>query len=256
MTPAEHRFQKRGDRILFGSSLDKSENVHWLWHKFLRQMQDEKDRWKWTPDAGYDFMLKVERFAERYSKEGIRIAHCDDSHFTNSDLVVVQHKTPKEWMGLSVVMLSQCSGQPPAEFFLYPEDVDGLLDVLREAKREERRLRKLTHARNRQRKAEWGRIVRDQRKCLVVLPIRRVPMTARIVSITEDPPFVEVRLSGWKPLPYTKKPTITLLPTDFPAEIRSKLRPGLRLEVRAVPYAKNVADLGLMGWKILGGRHS
>lgn len=257
MTPAERKYHDERYGDTFCNKSSKEHNIHWLWHKFLRLMKDDKGQWKWTPETAYKVMQKAERFARKHAKDGICIVGCDDSHFTGSDLVIVHHKDQDKWMGLSVVVLSQCSGQPPAEFFLYPNHVDSLMAALRDAKREEKRLRRCEAAKARRLQRAWEKIVREQRGRLVVLPIRRVPMIATVVAPPKDQKTVAntfwVRLSGWKP-PKTESTgcryhaSFRLALSTLPETLRPKAKVGTRFRVMAVPDAEEVHDLQVTDW--------
>ena len=50
----------------------------------------------------------------------------DDSHFSSSDLIFVVIPG----MGTQVFFVPQCSGDPVTEFFLYPGDMEGLIETL------------------------------------------------------------------------------------------------------------------------------
>ena len=102
--------------------------LHKVWHEFQRRFYTPKTpreyRWK-----GYDLMLRVEKWAEKYP-EDVRIVRIDDAAFAGSILVLVEHRTPLKYMGTTAVCIPQCTGEDPLEFFLYPDDRDGLLKAL------------------------------------------------------------------------------------------------------------------------------
>jgi len=110
----------------------ESSRIHRVWHNFVRRFREkESGAWKYTDNA--DLQERVEKWAERYPKD-VRIVGCDDSYFSTSLLVLVEHQTAKSYMGTTVVFLSQCSGDPPAEFFLYPGHTQALLEALKDVR--------------------------------------------------------------------------------------------------------------------------
>lgn len=54
----------------------------------------------------------------------------DDTHFTSSCIIVIHHGTGDNYMGASCIMISQCSGQEPAEWFVYPGHAFHLADIM------------------------------------------------------------------------------------------------------------------------------
>jgi len=98
--------------------------------------------------TGYDMMLAAERWEKKHP-DRIMVARVDDSHFSSSSLVFLTNEDPKHppdpfkdqsktepyWMGTTVYYVAQCSGDKPVPFFLYPNHVDGLIDVLKKIKK-------------------------------------------------------------------------------------------------------------------------
>jgi len=114
----------------------RSTNVHHVWHKapFPKNFVDLTDQMK-KIKAGN----AIEKFAKRYPGEVIPLG-CDDSYFTGSRLILLTHEAKRKWMGVTVVMIPQCDGRRPAEFFLYPGHVD---DLVRELTKIQKRSKKL-----------------------------------------------------------------------------------------------------------------
>lgn len=101
---------------------------HRIWYDFCRTFLDEKREgspWKYR---GYALMKKIERWARRYP-DFVRITHTDDSQHMNSLLCLIEHRTARTWMGLTVISVPQ-NGEEPGQFFLYPEDQDELMLAL------------------------------------------------------------------------------------------------------------------------------
>lgn len=102
--------------------------LHRVFHDFCRTFLDEKREgspWKYR---GYALMKKIERWARKYP-DFVRITGTDDSHHMNSLLCIIEHRTTRRWMGLTVILVPQ-NGEEPGEFFLYPEDQDALMLAL------------------------------------------------------------------------------------------------------------------------------
>jgi hypothetical protein len=121
-TPGERKFY--GPRVAW----ERRPNTHTVWHEFMKRFKTKDGSgylWK-----GYDFMGRVQKWARRYPKD-VRITSIDDSYFAGSILVLVEHKTPRSYMGTTVVVVPQCSGESPLEFFMYPGHRRELLKALR-----------------------------------------------------------------------------------------------------------------------------
>lgn len=114
-----------------------SKAIHKLWHKFMDEFidfdQPIEKRWKYR---GYDMMERVAKFAKKHPE--VKITGCDDSYHAGSDIVLVPHidslakdKRDRYW-GTTVIVIPQCDGQYPCEFFLYPGHKKDLLKALRD----------------------------------------------------------------------------------------------------------------------------
>jgi hypothetical protein len=107
---------------------DRKMRIHTVWYEFVQRfkMKSPESKYRWT---AYDLMVRVEKWAKRYPKD-VRIVGIDDSYFASSILVLIEHKTARTYMGTTVVVIPQCTGESPLEFFLYPDHRRGLLGAL------------------------------------------------------------------------------------------------------------------------------
>ena len=97
------------------------EILHKAWKKFKRELDEDEE-----------FCAERAAFKDPGS---IRVAYCDDSYFTGSELVFVDHKDESRYMGTSVVFIPQTGDSN--EFFLYPGHFQSLLRVLYEVQGEQ-----------------------------------------------------------------------------------------------------------------------
>ena len=109
---------------------DEENNVHTVAHAFDREFHDENTgAWKLT---GYPLMKAIEAFAEKYP-EHITITRCDDTWFTGSDIVLIEHRTETQYMGVTLIYVPQNSNgtdSTPSELFLYPGASKALMNAL------------------------------------------------------------------------------------------------------------------------------
>jgi len=106
----------------------RSDAMHRVSHIFQRKFFEKgTGAWKWT---GYSLMCKMEKWAKKYP-EDVFCAGIDDSHFCGSDIYFILHRDGKMNWGTSVVVITQCDGQPPCQYFMYPGHLTGILDVLK-----------------------------------------------------------------------------------------------------------------------------
>jgi len=85
--------------------------------------------WKYE---GYEFMSRVRKWAKKYPND-VYICGIDDAHFASSDIVFILHRpSPKRIWGTTVIVITQCDGKPPKEFFMYPGHASGILETLQE----------------------------------------------------------------------------------------------------------------------------
>lgn len=142
VTPAEADFYAKHYRISFKSKAGVK-TIHTVWHELQRKFRVYKDGgevqiggkpvklshpvgWKWS---GYDLIRRLEKWADKYPKD-VRTVTVDDDHFASSVLFLVEHQSDDQYMGTSVLYVAQCSGDPPAVFFMYPGHRRSLLAAL------------------------------------------------------------------------------------------------------------------------------
>lgn len=117
------------------------DTVFKLWRRFVKEfintengvpVNPPSDKWKYF---GYDMMERVAEFAKKYPE--IKIGRCDDSCHSGSNIVFIPHrdklakkKEDKYW-GTTVIVIPQCDGQYPCEFFLDPDHRNQLLKTLK-----------------------------------------------------------------------------------------------------------------------------
>lgn len=97
-----------------------------LWWAIIKKFRP--DGREWLHGGGADLQDALDAFAKKH--RSIAIAHCDDAAFMNSYVYMVPHETRDYYWGTSCLLVTQ-DAQPPAEFFLYPSDVDGLIAILK-----------------------------------------------------------------------------------------------------------------------------
>ena len=107
------------------------DRIHNVWHSFQRRFCKDgpsgNDDWKYR---GYDLMKRVKTWAKKYPDD-VTITGCDDAVFAGSDLVLIEHRSDKLYMGTSVVYIPQCTSENPIQFFLYPGHRFALIAALR-----------------------------------------------------------------------------------------------------------------------------
>lgn len=110
-------------RRLLKEELRASVGVHRVWYSFIRNFKIKgKEQFKFT---GYELITKVEKWAKNHKNDVILCA-CDDSHFMDSLLCLVDHKTKNSYMGTTMVYIPQ-NGIGTSEAFLYPGHAKGLI---------------------------------------------------------------------------------------------------------------------------------
>lgn len=110
-------------------------DVHTIWHDFTKKFQSDNvdsgcNQWKYT---GYDMQQRVERWARRWNQKypgEVQLVHCDDAVHASSDLLLIEHRSADDYMGISVVFIPQCTDHPMV-FFLYPSNRMDLLTALK-----------------------------------------------------------------------------------------------------------------------------
>lgn len=132
-------------------SLKDEASIHTLWHKIVERIdvvatypsKGAKPRLR-----GWDAQLWMGRFVARHPT--VVRCHVDDAVFSNSALYLVPGygvnpphpkgterihsflpKPGREWFGVQVLYVPQCTGEQPTSFFLYPSDHTSLLAGLK-----------------------------------------------------------------------------------------------------------------------------
>ena len=114
-----------------------------LEHKINLNWQSSKRKYRTydgTKVYGHGAMQHIEKFVNKHP--GIKIAWCDDDVHATSRLVFIPHRTNKDWMGVTVLFVPQCTNIQN-KFFLYPEHVNDLIKTLREIKKEQGKLKRI-----------------------------------------------------------------------------------------------------------------
>jgi hypothetical protein len=132
-TKAEARQIRANSKLMWAQGTA----LHALAHSVDKRFKKDAHEWK---EKGWDLIEKLEKFAAKHPQ--IRMVRVDDSSFTNSELVLVPHTydTPKlgcSYMGTTVIFVAQCAGDPPVEFFLYPNHLRNLIQTLQEVEKKQ-----------------------------------------------------------------------------------------------------------------------
>ena len=105
-----------------------ADDVHHVWHELQLALPDG-----WADECSQEGKIQImdviEEFATKYPDQ-VLISGCDDTYFSTSQLVLVTHEARDAFMGTTVLLITQCDEQPPAQFFLYPGHADGMADAL------------------------------------------------------------------------------------------------------------------------------
>lgn len=115
------------ERALYEKRIDwqNKPDVHKVWHEFQRRFQKDGE----YRFGSYDLMVRVEKWAQKHPRE-VKCLSIDDSYFASSLLVLIEHRHYRSYMGTTAVVIPQCTGEKPLEFFLYPSDRNGLIAAL------------------------------------------------------------------------------------------------------------------------------
>lgn len=113
----------------------KKDNTHKVWKNFCELFTNKNAADPTVPEfkyVGAELGDLIERWAKKYPND-VKITGCDDTYFSSSLLVFIEHKDDKAltYMGTTVVFIPQCSGEKPITFFLYPGHTDKLIEVLK-----------------------------------------------------------------------------------------------------------------------------
>jgi len=85
---------------------------------------------------GYDLMEAAEKWAKKHPE--IQSVRVDDDRHASSDLVIMPHENGKDFMGLTMLYIPQCTGERPIRFFLYPRAIQRLIEALSKHKSKKR----------------------------------------------------------------------------------------------------------------------
>jgi hypothetical protein len=118
---------------------EDARKLHRVYHRFVALYGNQMAGWKFK---GYELMCRVEKWAKHYPND-VRISSIDDSHFCGSILVFIDHKSADAWHGVSVIVIPQCTGESPVEFFMYPESVKDAQKVLSIMARQAKELKEI-----------------------------------------------------------------------------------------------------------------
>jgi hypothetical protein len=102
--------------------------VNWDFAKtFMKRWKPgQKLEWKYK---AYDLMTRVRKWAKKYPKD-VMVCRIDDSYNASSDLVFILHRIGRRLWGTSCYTITQCDGQPPNEWFMYPSHREGIQKAL------------------------------------------------------------------------------------------------------------------------------
>lgn len=157
------------EQMSLGRFIKPENDIHRVWHSFSKKFitrVNGKDEFNDCPVA--ELGDKVIRWAKKFPKD-VKIVGCDDSYFSCSDLVLIEHRTARKYMGTSVVFIPQCSGDPPAQFFLYPGHLDDLINALKTIKKEAA-LRKRLETADSKANGHWWNARAPEPNCSVTRP--------------------------------------------------------------------------------------
>lgn len=100
--------------------------LHTVWHKVAKLMTAHTSG---DQDNKLQLDAKIEKLSKLYPND-IFTAGCDDAYHSTSSLWFILHRDGRQFMGTTVLFISQCDSQVPTTFFLYPGHVDGVQAVL------------------------------------------------------------------------------------------------------------------------------
>ena len=98
-------------RAHFKKMWKDTERIHKVWHALLGVLM-KKDKatkgMEWRK-RGYDLQMLAERFVEKHPKD-IDIIRVDDDMHMSSDLILIRHCSPIDWMGVTMLFIPCLSG--------------------------------------------------------------------------------------------------------------------------------------------------
>ena len=124
------------EKAISKSWFSESKGVHALWRRYQRLFKDCESSAIPTPYKyyGYDLMCRISRWAKRYPDD-VRVCSIDDSVYAGSMLVFVEHRTKKSYHGTTVIVIPQCTGEQPLEFFMYADHLTGVMKAIKDIRR-------------------------------------------------------------------------------------------------------------------------
>ena len=103
-------------------------NVHTIWHRIAPRIEPYLTQSNQHSKLQLDALMA--RYQQRYPTE-IFHATCDDDFFSSASLYFILHRAGRQFMGTTVIFVSQCDTQVPTRFFLYPSHVQSVQTALR-----------------------------------------------------------------------------------------------------------------------------
>ena len=103
--------------------------LHRIYHDYVTKMDGKQLK-------GYELMEAADKWAEKHPE--VQTVVVDDDHHATSDLVIMPHENGKDFMGLTVLYIPQCTGENPTRFFLYPRAIQRLIEALSKHKSKKR----------------------------------------------------------------------------------------------------------------------
>lgn len=99
--------------------------IHTQWHEVSRMMGDE---------SGYPLLNIIDEIADKFP-DHVHVASVDDGHHCGSSIMFVEHRSDEYYWGTSAVVVPQCTGEEPLQFFMYPGHMQSVLQCLAEIQR-------------------------------------------------------------------------------------------------------------------------
>jgi hypothetical protein len=121
-------FEKKRIKADHMRSDARSAAMHKVNWEFGKKFMNKDGKWKYK---SYDLMTRVRKWAEKHPKDVI-VCRIDDSYNAGSDLVFVLHRIGRTLWGTTCYTITQCDGQPPNEWFMYPSHRKGIQKALAE----------------------------------------------------------------------------------------------------------------------------
>ena len=140
-----------------GGELTKSDygktGIHKIWHEFGRRFIDGL---KGDQTNRGETLDKVYEWAKKHPND-VYFAQCDDSSFMSSDIILVDHKTKDNYMGITAVVVPQCQ-DPVVTVFFYPGHIAMLKTIIDRKILEARKLSRIAEKKERLR---WKEVLKE-----------------------------------------------------------------------------------------------